>query len=82
MCRVYHDSVLSSYHLERLLGSQQVEHGLQVLLDVGAAAPRADATHATAAGTQALVGGQNQRSALARKVALAETETHAKHTSR
>lgn len=51
-------------HLERLLGPQQVEHGLQVLLDV---APGG----AVRAG-EAVMAGQHQRRALAREVALGQ----------
>lgn len=51
-------------HLERVLRAQQVEHGLQVLLDVGA--------HAPAASAHAVRRRQHQRRALPREVALAQ----------
>lgn len=69
-----------TYHLERLLRAQQVEHGLEVLVDVaggcggggggqGAALPPVPRAAPRPAARQ------NHRRAFARKVALAEAAT-------
>lgn len=65
---------LSTYHFESLLGPQQVEHGLQVLLDVAAALGAVLARPGPR--DQTLIGGQHQRRALAREVAFAQAATN------
>lgn len=66
-----------TYHFESLLGPQQVEHGLQVLLDVAAALGAVLARPGPR--DQPLIGGQHQRRALAREVAFAQAATTTPH---